>query len=95
MKPGHPLRFIVSCLLQSLPCNGQIHVAFKHCFIPVNNTHSGGETENPAPTANGSGPTGGDAPPKPREPKQRSNRPPTFRRNDNKPKEALVNGTTA
>lgn len=48
---------------------------------PHDNGHVGGE--------------GGAAPPKPRDMKNRSSRPPQARRNDNKPKETLVNGTTA
>lgn len=62
-------------------------------FVAVNNTHSGGEGEIQAASSD-NGPTG-DGAPKPREQKPRSTRPPMSRRSESKPKEALVNGTTA
>lgn len=62
----------------------------------MNNTHSGGESEAAPPAANSNGPASGEtAAPKQREQKPRQNRLPPIRRNDTKPKEALVNGTTA
>lgn len=66
----------------------------------MNNTHSSGEGENTVaqmdngPANEGSAATKqqrNDQPPK----QQRANRPPPSRRGDSKPKEGLVNGTTA
>lgn len=65
----------------------------------MNNTHSSGEGENSVAQMDNGPASEGAATKQQRndqQPKQqRANRPPPSRRGDSKPKEALVNGTTA
>lgn len=73
---------------------------YKKCesvIVLVNNTHSSGEGENCVPQMdNGPASEGTTRPQRGEQGKQqRANRPPPSRRGDSKPKEALVNGTTA
>lgn len=68
------------------------------CFVSVTQQAAGGPTVDHATVPNDNG-HDGSAAAKPRNSdnanKNRSNRPPPGRRTDPKPKEALVNGTTA
>lgn len=64
----------------------------------MNNTHSSGEGENCVPQMDNGPATEASATKQQRgdqQKQQRANRPPPSRRGDSKPKEALVNGTTA